>query len=181
MNRWILILALLFGVAVITASPVLAQTAAPASQPSVDDGDFAPMLFVIVLLAVLLVLFVVAAGVAVGVIAMAIFVGLVVLGVVSTSVLVGVKSRRFEAAARALFIQLAAIGGMVAGAVAFWTAAWFFDLHWRNRTILAGGGAAGLMLGVLVGFGLNAIWSRVRAWLISRRPGKAFEVVPTQP
>jgi hypothetical protein len=179
MNRWILILALLL-VAVAAASPVWAQVAGPTSQASADDGDFAPMLFVFLLLAILVVLFVVAAGVVVGVIAMAIMAGLVLLGVVSTSVLVGVKNRRFEAAARALFIQLAAIGGMVAGAVAFWTAAWFFDLHWRSRTILAGGGAAGLLLGALVGFGLNVVWSRVRSWLISRRPGNAFEVVPTK-
>jgi hypothetical protein len=181
MNRWLLILGVLLALGVMVASPALAQSTAASTQPSVDDGDFAPMLLVMVVLAILVVLFVVAAGVVVGVIAMAILAGLILFGMLSTSLLVGVKSRRFEAAARALFIQLAAIGGIVAGAVAFWTAAWVFELHWRTRTIFLGGGAAGLLLGVLVGLGLNAIWSRVRRWLIARRAGSAFEVIPTQP
>ncbi len=155
-------------------SPSTTQASSASAEP---EDNFAPALFVVAILFILVVLLVVGVGLAIGVASIALFAALILLGVVSTSVLVGVHRRRFESGAKALLIQLAAVGGAIAGAVAFWITAWMLHLNWQTLTIVAGGGTAGLVVGVVVGLALNSVWIRVRAWIISRRPGHAFEVV----
>lgn len=157
-------------------------TSVATTQPAPADGQFEddapPFMFIFAVIALLVLLFVAAAGLVIGAAIVAVVAMLILLGIVSTSVLVTVKSRRFESGAKVLLIQLAAVGGAITGAAAFWVAAWWCDLNASAFAFLAGGAAAGLAAGAIVGLLLNAIWVRVRFWILSRRPGKAFVVSP---
>lgn len=108
----------------ITASATTAATTSPAA-----DDDFAPGLLIAVLILFAVVIFIAIVAAVVGVVAMAAIAVLVLFGVLSTSILIGVKNRRIESGAKALFVQVAAVIGAVAGCVGFVLSAWIADVN----------------------------------------------------
>jgi hypothetical protein len=119
-----------------------------------------------VLIVVCLVL--VGVGIALGVAAVAVAAVLLAVGALSTSVLVGFMRKRPGAAARALFLQLGALGGAAAGAVLALAVRWLaeMDVHWGWA--LAAGGLGGLAAGLAVALAFNFAWSRALDWLAAR-------------
>lgn len=136
--------------------------------PGYIDGapDFAPLMFVLFMLAALLVGCVLA--VIAGVICLAIVAAFLAAGIVSTALLVGVLRRSVSAGFQVLFIQLGAVGGMVSGAIATSAFTWITKADWNSPFRWVTGVSIGLLIGILFAWLFNKAWTRVAHELARR-------------
>lgn len=133
--------------------------------PGYLDGapDFAPLLFVLFMLAAL------AAGCAValilGLIGLAIAAALLAAGIVSTALLVGVLRRSVSAGFRTLFILLGAVAGVAGGAMATSAFTWVTKANWHSPLRWLAGVTVGLLMGILIAWLFNKGWTNiVQTW-----------------
>ena len=178
----LLMMATVIGAIMIGAAPALAAeyeerpSASPDDYNEADDAflggpDPPCMLPVVMLMLFVFVILLAAAmvlGIVVAVVTLAVTAVLVAVGVVSFSAVVGLLSRRPTHAARALFIQLGALGGIPCGIGAALLVTWLGNLgiH-RGLAVLVGGGT-GLGAGLIVALLFNLAWTRLLAWGVER-------------
>lgn len=128
--------------------------------------DFAPLLFVLFMLAAL------AAGcvlaLIVGLIGLAIAAALLAAGIVSTAALVGVLRRSIAAGFRTLFILLGAVVGMAGGAIATSAFTWITKANWDSPLRWIAGLTIGLLLGILLAWLFNKVWTCI-AQILTRK------------
>ena len=156
--------------AVAAAESRMASGATPdafADEEFVDD-DFSPGLFVLVMLALLVFVILVGVGIAIGLAIVALVAALVGLGIVSSSVVVGIVRRRPGDAFRALFLQLGAAVGIVAGVGVLWLMVSLLDLALGLGWVILVGGLVGLASGLAIGLMFNFAWTRLLAWGVER-------------
>jgi len=143
--------------------PILEKwgTAPVEPWPGYIDGapDFAPLTFVLFMLAALLVACFVA--LIVGAVCFAIAAILVALGMVSTALLVGLLRRSISAGFRALFLQVGAVVGMAGGAIGTAIFTWIGKANWNSPLRWVTGIALGLLIGILFAWLFNKVWSRI--------------------
>jgi MFS family permease len=124
----------------------------------------------VLILLVIVAIFVAAAvlGVVAAAAAVVVTAVLAAVGVVSLSAIVGFVSRRPGHALRALFIQLGAMGGAVAGAAFLYAAARLGEVPLNLALVFVLGGAAGAAAGAGVGILFNLAWTYAAQWMTRR-------------
>lgn len=129
--------------------------------PGYIDGapDFAPLMFVLFMLAALAVGCVLA--LIVGLISLAIGAALLAAGIVSTALLVGVLRRSVSAGFRTLFTLFGAVIGMAGGAIATSAFTWIAKANWNSPLHWIAGVTIGLLVGILFAWLFNKVWTRI--------------------
>lgn len=143
--------------------PILEKWSATPVEPwpGYIDGatDFAPLLFVVFMLAAL------AAGcvlaLIVGLISLGIAAALLAAGIVSTALLVGALRRSVSAGVRTLFVLLGAVVGMAGGAIATSAFNWIAKANWSSPFRWLAGVTIGLLVGILFAWLFNKVWTRI--------------------
>ncbi len=82
-------------------------------------------------------------------------------GIISASVLTGILRRSVSSGFRALFIQLGALAGMIGGAIAVGGITWIAKMNWHSPIHWIAGVGLGLLLGILIGWLFNKVWSQI--------------------
>lgn len=150
--------------------PVLAEWQNAAIKPQPPDlgvgFDPGPAMFTLLMVFALIAAFclgLVMAGACLGVFTIS-----VAAGIVSTSVLLGFLHRSASTGFRALFLQLGALAGLLAGAVGTAGIIWITKGAWDSSLRWAIGLALGFLSGILFAYLFNAGWSRIAASLAAR-------------
>jgi len=178
----LLMMATALGAIMIGASPALAAeyegqpSEAPNDYNEADDaflgGPDPPCMLPVAMLILFVFLILLAAamvvGIVVAVVTLAVTAVLVAVGVVSFSAAVGLLSRRPSHAARALFIQLGALSGILCGIGAALFATWLGNLGIHRGLVVLIGGATGLAYGLGVALLFNFAWTRATQWIVAR-------------
>ncbi len=89
-------------------------------------------------------------------------------GILSASLVVGILRRSFSAGFRALFIQVGALAGFVAGVGATACIIWAAKTGWDSSMRWIIGIALGALIGTLYGWCLGLVWGRI-AQALTRR------------
>ena len=144
-------------------SPILEKwsTSPVEPWPGYINGapDFAPLLFVVFMLAAL------AAGcvlaLIVGLISLAIVAALLAAGIVSAALLVGALRRSVSAGVRTLFILFGAVVGVAGGTFATSAFTWIAKANWNSPFRWITGVTIGLLVGILFAWLFNKVWTRI--------------------
>lgn len=148
---------------------LLAQETEPIPEDYEEDFG-APMLLVFALIALVIVLILVGVGIVIGLVILGGVAAMLGIGILTTSTLTGLVTRKPTTAAKALVLQVAAIGGLVAGAGTAVALDYFFLKKIETTTTMLAilGGIGGLVGGLILGFLFNFAWHRVLNLYLSK-------------
>jgi hypothetical protein len=132
---------------------VFAQTA----NTRTDDNDFAPGLFIVIIIFFSVMAGAMLAGtLAAGLVLFFLF-GVVSAGIFSTAVMVGLYKRSVSAGFKTLVLLISTLGGIILGIGGLYLVDILFHLHLSHSVIAWSGLIGGLVGGILLGLALFAL------------------------
>lgn len=129
--------------------------AASAETPVGPDDDFSPMLFMMMIFAILIMLVLLGICFAIAAITAACLLVLVALGILSSSALIGVFRRKFSSGLRALHYQVCSAIALPVGAALAWLGVWLFDANDHLPIAFAIGALSGVCAGLTIAYILD--------------------------
>jgi hypothetical protein len=136
------------------------------------EDDFAPILGIVTVFAIVIMLMLLGAGAAIALLVLLVAGGMVLLGILTTSTVTGFLTKRPKAAFKALFLQLGGVLGAIAGVGLAFVAAWLLESELSRAVTCSTGAVIGLVAGILLAFIFNVLWAKALSFLTARLSSK---------
>jgi hypothetical protein len=146
--------------------------------PDLPDGDFDPGLALFALVMLFMFLLACLLALLLGGLVTLLIAALLTAGIISASVLTGILRRSVSSGFRALFLQVGAVVGVIAGGIGALVFIWLAKLPAASTQPWIIGPLVGLTVGLLAACLFNFAWGRSVDWIaskLSRRKSEAPE------
>ena len=150
--------------------------------PDLPDGGFGPGMYFFALVMLLIFLLACLLALLLGALATLLIAALLTAGIISASVLTGILRRSVSSGFRALFLQVGAVIGVIAGGIGALVFIWLAKLPAASPQPWIICPLVGFASGLLVACLFNFAWGRSVDWIASKLTGRKSEVpAPARP